>query len=485
MPDETTSAAMPATTTPPSRKRRWLRRLLIALVIIVGLPAAYYWYAHWSLAHDLDDAIGETDQLDPRWRLRDIEADRKPIADEHNAALHVISVVRLLGRNAPADHPDYTAVFEKNLTVLAQLNAQQIDILREAYEKMPEAFVEARKLKDMPAGRFPLTFRPLWIDTLLPNHQDARRVISLLAHDAMWRVQQGDSDAALESCIALVNVSRAMGDEPLLITFLIRVNGLDALTTAVERCLAQGQPGDAVMKELQTLLPSARAARRAQFRSAVRGERAGHQQMFEAMGRERVPFSSLRAIRKGDYGSEMKAWLWDRFPVLHARGYPKHLRHMNKLVAAAQLPPEQQLERFTALDKELDRDVVFSDIFAPNMLVVCRANLRTEASLSALEAGLACERFRLTKTRWPESLGELVQAKLLDAVPIDPFDGQPLRLTRRQEGLVAYSVGYDLQDDGGNVDRIRPLDPGSDIGFRLWDPPQRRQPPRPPVMVER
>jgi len=465
--------------------RRWLRRLLIALAILAGPLAVYYWYAHWSLAHDLDRAIAEIDRLDPRWHLRDIEADRRTVRDEDNSALHIISVVKLLGRSAPADHPHYAAVVENNLTVLAQLNTQQIEMLREAYDKIPEAFVEARKLKDMPAGRFSLTYTPLWITTILPNQQDTRRVVSLLALDAIWRSQQGDADAALESCIALVNASGAMGDEPLLITFLIRVNGLDALTAAVERCLAQGHPSDAVMKELQARLPSARADLRTQFRNGVRGERAGHQQMFEVLGRERVPFSSLRAIRKGDHGSAMKAWLWDTFPILHARGYPKHLRHMNKLVAAAQLPPEQQLERFTAVDKELDRDGVFSEIFGPNLINICRANLRAEATLSAMEAGLACERFRLAHKRWPESLAELVQEKLLDAVPTDPFDGQPLRFTRRKGGIVIYSVGYDLHDDGGNVDRIRPLDPGSDIGFRLWDAPQRRQAPRPAVVLER
>src|SRR5262245_38368197 len=105
MPDQTTSAATPPTAmAAPRTRRRWLRRLLIAIVLVIALPAAYYWYANWSLAHDLDEAIAETDRLDPRWRLRDIEADRKAVRDEDNAALHIISVVRMLGRSAPGDH---------------------------------------------------------------------------------------------------------------------------------------------------------------------------------------------------------------------------------------------------------------------------------------------------------------------------------------------------------------------------------------------
>src|SRR5688572_10084046 len=114
----------------PPPRRRWLRRLLIALVIVVGLPAVYYWYAHWSLAHDLDQAIAEIDRLDPRWRRRDIEADRKPVRDEDNSALHIIKVARLIGGSGPAGHRDYSVVFEENLSTQAQLNVQQVELLR-------------------------------------------------------------------------------------------------------------------------------------------------------------------------------------------------------------------------------------------------------------------------------------------------------------------------------------------------------------------
>ena len=37
----------------------------------------------------------------------------------------------------------------------------------------------------------------------------------------------------------------------------------------------------------------------------------------------------------------------------------------------------------------------------------------------------------------------------LNAVPADPFDGQPLRFKRLSKGYVIYSVGSDGRDDGG------------------------------------
>ena len=76
----------------------------------------------------------------------------------------------------------------------------------------------------------------------------------------------------------------------------------------------------------------------------------------------------------------------------------------------------------------------------------------------------------------------LVKAGLLDAVPTDPYDGKPISLKRTDEGLIIYSVGQDKIDNGGAVDRDRPMDPGTDQGFRLWDVARRRQPPNPPVI---
>lgn len=52
----------------------------------------------------------------------------------------------------------------------------------------------------------------------------------------------------------------------------------------------------------------------------------------------------------------------------------------------------------------------------------------------------------------------------------DPFDGKPLRYRRLTDGVVVYSVGSNLSDDGGDLT----VPPGGmtdplDIGFRLWD----------------
>jgi len=77
-------------------------------------------------------------------------------------------------------------------------------------------------------------------------------------------------------------------------------------------------------------------------------------------------------------------------------------------------------------------------------------------------------------------MDDLAATNYLRGTPTDPYDGQPLRWRRFDDGLVVYSIGPDGEDNGGKLDRQNPpVTPGTDIGFRLWDAAKRRQPPAP------
>ena len=104
---------------------------------------------------------------------------------------------------------------------------------------------------------------------------------------------------------------------------------------------------------------------------------------------------------------------------------------------------------------------------------------------------LAIERYRRMSGDWPSSLEALVPTQLKQ-VPLDPYDGKPLRYRLRSGGVVVYSVGPDLKDDDGKFEPIGRLGrrwakpselEGLDIGVRLWDLAHRRQPPKGATIV--
>src|SRR5262249_57314043 len=107
--------------------------------------------------------------------------------------------------------------------------------------------------------------------------------------------------------------------------------------------------------------------------------------------------------------------------------------------------------------------------------------LRGKAGLRCAVVGLALERCRLRDGRWPNSLADVPRDILAD-IPLDPFDGKPLKYTRRGDGVTVYSVGADGRNDGGRViDGPDAKAPGTDVGFRLYDPKARALPAaRPP-----
>jgi hypothetical protein len=93
----------------------------------------------------------------------------------------------------------------------------------------------------------------------------------------------------------------------------------------------------------------------------------------------------------------------------------------------------------------------------------------SEAELSSALAALGCERYRLKHGVWPAELKDVVEAKLLNAIPADPIDNLPLRYRKTRDGIVVYSIGPNAVDDGGAI-------ANGDVGFRLWNAQSRGQP---------
>lgn len=74
----------------------------------------------------------------------------------------------------------------------------------------------------------------------------------------------------------------------------------------------------------------------------------------------------------------------------------------------------------------------------------CQENVRTTATRLLI----AMKAYKMEQGRLPETLDELVP-EYIDAVPVDDFDGKPMRYN--PEKKVVYSVGEDLEDDGGTT----------------------------------
>jgi hypothetical protein len=315
---------------------------------------------------------------------------------------------------------------------------------------------------------------------LIAAQLNARDLAGWLQHHAFLLTHAAKYDEAVESCRAMVNLGRSMGDEPVIMACLIRIAAQVLAMETLERVLAQGQVSDDELGAMQDAL--AQEITNEHFLQAIRGERAGMQLLFESIRDGKTHFDEMGSSIK--HGDTFSNWCADTRLSTY---FPDHLRYMNRGVEMAKLPIHERnapMEQWSAEIKNGKKNPV-TWLLARGLVKVHQADCRSQAMLRSTIVALAAERYRLRHKdkRWPASLDELVKKRLLDTIPNDPMDNQPIRYRRTQDGVVIYSIGIDLADDGGNIDRERPQNLGVDVGIRLWDPSARRQPAQPHVVI--
>jgi hypothetical protein len=423
--------------------------------------------------------MAEADHLDPGWRWEDLEAARELIPEGQNAGLVALEARRRIPDRWPGED-QVTA----NLLPEKQLNDEQALWLRGAVNRAMEALVVARRLADMPKGRLEMCWSTTHPFPMLDQTHNMRSIANLLGMDAILRSHHNDPDGALASCRAILGACRAIGDEPTLMSMLVRsVLQADAVGK-IERALAQGEPTEAALLALQRSLED--EERQPLLRIALRGERAYWNWLLEQLQHGEVHPAMLtgRATRpKGltPIPNSEDLQLLSFGPLTNQRA--ALLRYLTDLVEILRLPEDRQDAEFDRVEKTLLKQPGVAGYFVPSAIRPVGSIRERQAQMRCAIVAVALERYRREHGRWPETLAELAPS-YLEKVPVDPFDGQTLRYKRLKGSVLIYSVGADGVDNGGVLGRRQPSLIGpraaTDVGFSLWDVDQRRQPPPPP-----
>lgn len=92
---------------------------------------------------------------------------------------------------------------------------------------------------------------------------------------------------------------------------------------------------------------------------------------------------------------------------------------------------------------------VLTSLISPNFGAADLRISELEAMDTLYQTAIAIRKYQIQHRQFPNSLKDLVP-KFLVSAPIDPFTGQPLLFLKDADGIVLYSVGADLKDNGGN-----------------------------------
>jgi hypothetical protein len=470
----------PETTSPEGRGsgRRWL-----FITVLVGLPlfllAAIYGYVNHLAELNLQEAMAEADRLDPNWRLPDLQANRPIYLEKDNSALQVLMVKRMIPGGWASKQEFYDLFTDQPKQ--HQLDDQQLKALREEMAKATAAVAEARKLADMPHGHYPIEYAADWISTHM-NVQDARAIANLLQNDALLLAQEGDTDGALRSVRAGLNTARSIGDEPMLISQLVRIACRAVALGTLERVLAQGEPSPEALAEFQQLLEMEDEENLLLY--GIRGERAGSNQLLEGMQKGKVGAANFAGGLGSNSAESAALSLMMMAPGSLKNQRAALIRSLTRAVEAAKLPPEQQKAEFNEIDADARHQGVLVRLLMPAVAKVMEADSRTHAQTRCALVAVAAERYRRAHGNWPALVDALVEDKLLKQAPTDPYDGAHLRYRVRDGSVVVYSVAQDRQDNGGTFDGKSGMTKGTDLGITLWDVSQRRLLPLPPKEPE-
>jgi hypothetical protein len=477
-------------------RRSWRKIVLLGslslLLLLVGGTFVWIKWVEHAAEKQLRAVIAELDQTDPGWRLEQIEDARKDIPDEENSALVVMQIVAKIPKPVPAiTLRDQPKSWDMRLDESSPEEELEPDIyweLRNELKGIQPLLKQARGLANMKDGRFPITYSPDFIGTLLPYTQGTREVGYLLRKDLLVRAREHDIDGALESARAAIIAGRSIGDEPLLVSQLVRMACNNLAANNIERALAQGQASDQALDRLQRLLAEEEGT--PFLLIGLRGERAGFDGLMSYLedGKQILPGSVqpgvspqrlLRGISGQGAGSNPLTDAWESVTA-HTdarRSRPIILRMLTESIQVAQLPPEQRADRFKFLEQQVKSPDLpaFVRLLMPATYKIAESDLRTHATLRCAIVALAAERFRLANGRWPKDLAELVPA-YLKQVPLDPYDGKPIRLRVVADGLLVYSIGPGRQYNISPMNRWTPKAGGLDVTFQLWNVDARRKP---------
>ncbi|MBN1361197.1 MAG: hypothetical protein JW993_11415 [Sedimentisphaerales bacterium] len=428
----------------PRRRKLKFRHVALAVLAVLVVTFGVFRVAVWARLQARIEAIRAAGypttgaELDA-WYTIPASAD--------NAADHIMGALTFL--NVP-DGPETMGLPLFDRTRGLPTRTQSWD--EPSRDRVAQLVSDNRKMLDLlhgvvsiPACRYPIDLSQGFAERM-SHLAPIRAAVRLLALEVALAGEHDDAERAAQAIVSGYGLTRSLLGEPRVMSQILRAAGDSAVGQALERVINRVGFSDAQLARIETALVASYEPN-AMSRAFI-GERC---LILQTLG-------DLRAAGM----REPSVLLWD---VCRALGLMdlamiRSLDHAATHIEIARLPPHRRRDAVAAAQVRLQAKSKVSfflnaliPAFGPTVVLELDGIVRFQVTRTAV----AVERCRLATGHLPETLDDLTPA-FLDAVPTDPFDGQPLRFQKLAPGFVVYSVGPDRTDDGGR--ERQPTQPG-------------------------
>ena len=299
-----------------------------------------------------------------------------------------------------------------------------------------------RQAATIPECRFDQDTAEPDISNLAPDGPQERQAGVLLGLDARKEVERGRVASAMTDIAAEFALARKVGQRSTVVQGLVGA-GIDALASdALEAALpAIKSKDDLDPLHIDDLPPFS-----GEFQQALRGELWFDLTLFDMTTTSASParINTPFANGPGLMSPGISGLAFVRVFYVDVDQVVQYMRTIEDISAQPYYKIPDQLRDIDQQRHHLG----IGAIFFPSMLKALAAATRAETTESCARVAVAMTRYRLDHGAPPTKLDQLVPA-YLDTVPIDPYDGNPLRLNAVGGALVIYSIGPDGMDNGG------------------------------------
>jgi hypothetical protein len=341
--------------------------------------------------------------------IKAFDAYRAPFEDEKKLLPNIGPI--LLKSGEPIT-PEMKSAMEKFLS----RNAETLDLL-----------FQARQVEQC-RYRYPLIPKQ---GSMNPYYTEIKNCAQMISQFVLLQIEAGNATDAIHGVVAELRLGESLKQDPMLISYLVRLSVDGMAIQSISEVLNRRSLSQQQILDLQAELSIIQKTLR----------------MNQALIGERCCLLDDLMLQQGmGLGSTSVRWtgFWDTNLV-------RSMEFIDKLTTITQMQARDRWVNYQQLNDEVDQLSVLyfmTKMLLPSLSRIGMVELRSNTSVDCARAALGVEQFRLAEGRLPESLDQLVP-KYLDAVPIDPFDGKPLRYKRLDKGYTIYSVGEDGEDNGG------------------------------------
>ena len=383
------------------------------------------------------------------------EAAPAPVADDDNAALYWLDGCAAL---VPGGDDLYAGLDVDDPVVLGRVRAQ---VARDS-----EALAYALEAAAREQCRFPLEYEK-GLAMMLPHLSQTRQMARFLRCAALASALDGDPAEAAERLRLGFVLARHVTQDPILIGLLVGIAIDSMMVEASSQVMALGriptQQAQALSAELGRLDYTDCLVR------TLRTERCMGLQVFDQVQDGTAGVAAMLA--GGEDGKEPDPQKLEQY--LQAGGLRRdelaYLDILAKAIELAALPWRETHDKWPKAE-QLGADtgeLSLTGMLVPTFARVAQKRDEAAARRGLLQAALALIEDWYEDEQYPETPAAARTDQL--AIPLDVFSGEEFVYSAEGGTVKLYSVGPNLQDDGGFWGNP---EPGDDIA---WPPAPRKQ----------